>query len=505
MADIVVSTSNARYGHASLALRYLVANLGDLRPRAVLQEFVLQDRPADIVERLLAERPRVVGLGVYVWNARQMLEVVRILTGVRPDVDVVLGGPEISHEIEDQELAQRADFVICGEGDLAFRDLCRQLLVGRRPSDKVIRPPLPELREVASPYELYSDDDLAKRAVYVEATRGCPFGCEFCLSALDRRVRRCDLDVFLADLNRLIERGARHIKFVDRTFNLEEEWAANILGFLAERRGDGLFAHFEMVADRLPAAVRDALLAFGPGEVQLEVGVQSFDPETLARIGRRQDLRAVEENLRYLRAHTQVHLHTDLIVGLPGEPLQSIAAGFDRLVGLGPQEIQVGILKRLRGALIARHAGEWAMTFSEAPPYELLQSATLSFEELQRLKRFARAWDLVANSGNFRGSAPLIWGDESPFFGFLAFADWLHDRLGSFSGIGLPRLTAALLEYLVSIRGIDRGVAAEGLAADYARPGRRLPGFLADLAPAAAARGKRPPESAPRRQGRHLT
>jgi hypothetical protein len=145
------------------------------------------------------------------------------------------------------------------------------------------------------------------------------------------------------------------------------------------------------------------------------------------------------------------------------------------------------------------------MVFGEAPPYELLQSATLTFEDLQRLKRFARVWDLVANSGNFRVSAPRIWGEESPFAGFVAFSDWLHGRLGSFSGIGLPRLTAQILEYLVSIRDFDRTYAAEGLAEDYCRPGRRLPGFLADLVPDSPERGRRPPESAPRRQGRHLT
>jgi len=482
-----------------------MANLGELRPRAAMRELLIQDRPADVVERLLREEPRVIGLGVYVWNAEHLLAVVRLLEQVRPEIVVVLGGPEVSHELGDQEIARRADYVICGEAEVAFRELCGRILDGQAPEEKVIRAPPPALADLLSPYPLYTDTDLAERSVYVEASRGCPFGCEFCLSALDRKVRRFDLESFLADLELLIARGARHLKFVDRTFNLDEAWAARILGFLAERAGAEVFAHFEMVADRLPDQLREVLARFGPGQVQLEVGVQSFDSETLARIGRRQDHDAVEANLRFLRAHTGVHLHADLIVGLPGETLEGFAAGFDRLVALGPQEIQVGILKRLRGAPVARHSAEWGMVYASEPPYELMQNQLIPFEELQRAKRFARAWDLVANSGNFRDSAPLLWGDGSPFAGFLAFSDWLHRELGSFSGIGLPRLTARMLDYLVSARGLERSRAAAVLAADFCRPGRRLPGFLADLVPEPPGAGRTPPRSAPRRQARHLT
>ena len=145
------------------------------------------------------------------------------------------------------------------------------------------------------------------------------------------------------------------------------------------------------------------------------------------------------------------------------------------------------------------------MVFSAAPPYELVQNAMIPFEELQRIKRFARAWDLVGNSGNFRESAPLLWGAGSPFAGFLDFTDWLHRELGSFAGIGLPRLTARVLDYLVSVRGLERARVAAVLAADYCRPGRRLPGFLADLVPEPPGGGKAPPRSAPPRQARHLT
>jgi radical SAM superfamily enzyme YgiQ (UPF0313 family) len=216
---------------------------------------------------------------------------------------------------------------------------------------------------LALPYDLYTDADIAHRVIYVEASRGCPYECEFCLSSLDVPVRNAPLEPFLTAMQHLLDRGVCQFKFVDRTFNLNLKISSAILRFFLERYRPGLFVHFEMIPDRLPQALRELIREFPPGVLQFEVGIQTFNEQVAKLISRRQDNARAEENLRWLREETGVHVHADLIVGLPGEDMASFAAGFDRLVALGPQEIQVGLLKRLRGTPIVRHDRDWGMVY----------------------------------------------------------------------------------------------------------------------------------------------
>jgi hypothetical protein len=263
-----------------------------------------------------------------------------------------------------------------------------------------------------------------------------------------------------------------------------------------------------MVPDRLPAALREVITRFPKGSLQFEIGIQTFDRDTSARISRRQDLVKLEDNLRFLAEKTEVHVHADLIAGLPGESWQSFAAGFDRLYRMAPHEIQVGILKRLRGAPIARHTEAFEMVYSQSAPYEVLQTSELSFADLARLKRFARAWDLVANRGNFRETCPLLCQGPSAFASFMEFTDWLYQRVGAFKGIALKRLCELALEFLAEQRGVAREIAGPLVAADYGRSGRRMPGFLLEYVDRAGA-GQTPVPAAissatPKRQARHL-
>jgi radical SAM superfamily enzyme YgiQ (UPF0313 family) len=479
MAEILLTTLNAKWIHASFGLRYLRANLGELRARSAIAEFDLQRRPADVAEAILAHAPRIVGLGVYVWNAAPCAEVVQVLKRVRPDLLVVLGGPEVSFETDRQPMCALADYVVRGEGDLAFAALCRALLAGGRPASRVIDAPLPHFAELAWPYDEYGDGDVAHRIVYVESSRGCPFTCEFCLSSLDVPVRQAPVEGFLAQMQRLLDRGVRHFKFVDRTFNLNLGVARAILRFFRERLRDGLFLHFEMIPDRLPPALRDELAAFPPGALQFEVGVQTLDDTVSERIARRQDVGRLADNLRFLREHTGVHVHADLIVGLPGEDLATFGRGFDRLLALRPHEIQVGILKRLRGTPIVRHDAEFEVVWSEVPPYEVLQTKALTFAELQRLTRFARYWDVVANSGNWPATLAELLAGPSAFDAFLQFSDWLHAQTDATHGIAMHRLAALLFRWLCDERGVDRDAAGRALAGDYGRGARHdWPEFL---------------------------
>jgi radical SAM superfamily enzyme YgiQ (UPF0313 family) len=506
MAQIVLSTLNARYIHAAFGLRYLLANLGQLRQETRLIEFDIQQRPLDVVETILAEQPRIVGLGVYIWNTSQAAQVVAALKRVRPDIIVVLGGPEVSFETGQQEIVRLADYVITGEADLEFAGLCRQILAGTPPAQKIIPAPLPDPAQLALPYDLYNEEDVAHRIIYVEASRGCPFTCEFCLSSLDVPVRQFPLPPLLAELQKLLDRGVSQFKFVDRTFNLNIATSKAILEFFLDRRRVGLFLHFEMIPDRLPGALREVILQFPPGALQFEVGIQTFDEMVAKNISRRQDDARLSDNMQFLRQQTGVHIHADLIAGLPGETLESFAAGFDRLLALGPQEIQVGILKRLRGTPITRHDEAWQMVYSAHPPYEILQNKLLDFPVMQRLRRFARYWDLVGNSGNFSETTPLLCQThKSAFAAFMRWSDWLYARIGRQHGIALDRLAQWLFQYLTEECALARVAVAEALWRDWQRAGRReKPAFLAAYLPDAEVQSPRVKSDTPKRQARHL-
>ena len=484
--QIVLAAFNARYAHSAFGARWLLANLGELRSQARLVEFDLKVRPRVAAEKILAHNPRLVAIGCYIWNIDLATRVAALLRRLRPGLKIVLGGPEISHETEEQEIFRYADCVICGEGELEFPRCCRRLLEGEGfPEDgRIVRAEPVDLERVELPYDCYTDEDIAHRAVYVEAARGCPFRCEYCMSSLDSAVRRFPARRLFPALEKLIGRGARVFRFIDRTFNLDEAFAVQVLEFFLERHRPGMMLHFEVVPNRLPDGLLAAVKRCPPGMLQFEVGIQTFNPEVARRVSRPLDIRAIEANLHRLRRETAVHIHADLIAGLPGEEMVGFGAGFDRLLALEPQEIQLGILKRLRGAPIARHSREWKMVYSPHAPYEILQTSLIPFADMQRLARFARYWDIVANSGRFARTAPLLWeGAPSPFAAFMAWSDWLYARTGATANLHLVRLARLLLEFLVRERGMERERVAAVLLEDY-RSGNRtdLPGFLKESA-----------------------
>lgn len=505
MPEIILATLNARYWHTAFGLRYLLANMGPLEEQTQLLEFGINENSVEILSELLAHQPRIVGLGVYIWNVGPLTRLVAELKRVRPEMIVVLGGPEVSYEAAGQTIVELADYVISGEGDLAFPELCTDLLAAKLPPKKFIAAPVPPLDRVQLPYELYTSTDIAQRVIYVEASRGCPFTCEFCLSAIDIPVRTFSLEHFLAAMQRLLDRGVRQFKFVDRTFNLNLRFSQAILRFFLDRYKPGLFLHFEMIPDRLPTSLRELIQLFPSGALQFEIGVQTFNDDVGQLISRRQDNDKLTENFRFLRKKTGVHVHADLIVGLPGESVESFATGFDRLVGLDPQEIQVGLLKRLRGTPIARHDEQFEMIYSPDPPYEILSTGLMEFEEIHQLRRFARYWDLISNSGNFVQTRKLLWSDgESPYLIFRRLSEWLFAKTQKTHGIPLQKLAELMFEFLTQQLGRSEEITAQAIWQDYTRGGRHdRPAFLRrfNLPSAHDVRNRSP--LTPSRQARH--
>lgn len=470
MPEIILATLNARHIHASLGLRYLYANLGELQPRAAIREFTIDPWPIDIAEQLLAEQPRIIGLGVYIWNAERSQQLVSLLKQVSPETIIVLGGPEVSHEWQDQAIVAQADYLITGQGDLAFAGLCGQLLQGERPRGKVIEASPPPLETLQLPYAYYTEQDIAQRLIYVEASRGCPFKCEFCLSALDRSALPFERGTFMQALEQLYQRGARHFKFVDRTFNLNPEQSVALLDFFLARMDEQLFLHFEVIPDHLPERLRKTLQRFPAGSLQLEIGIQTFNPQVQQIINRKQDNAKSRANLHWLRTETQAHLHADLIIGLPGEDMQSFADSFDQLAALAPHEIQVGVLKRLKGSPIIRHSTPFQMRYNPAAPYNVLSTDRIDFPTMQRLNRFARYWEMVANSGRFQHTLPVLL-DDHPFDRFMQLSDWLFSTTGQVHRIALKRLFELLYDALTGPLSVPQSTTALTLEADFKRSG----------------------------------
>lgn len=478
MKKIVLATINARYTHASLALRYLYANLGELQDEAIIQEFVINEDMQRVAEDILSHTPRIVGIGVYIWNALDAKELIETIKKVSPQTLIVIGGPEASYLPHRVDLSA-ADFVISGEGEEAFAALCRRILAGDAPKEKFIRAVPVNLKNIALPYTHYTDEDLAHRYLYVEASRGCPFECEFCLSSIDEKVRYFDSDALMEAIDSVWERGGRRFKFVDRTFNLSITLATKLLDFFLAKPLP-YKVHFEVIPEAFPSALKEKIAAFAPDTLQLEVGIQTLNPVIAANINRKMDFEKIKENIAFLEQRTNAHLHVDLIVGLPGEDLTSFGKGLNTLAALTKSEIQIGILKKLSGTTIGRHDKEHGMIYSDKPPYDILQSGAVSFVDIQRMKRFARFWDITYNSEKFVKTLELVWNDDV-FGGFLAFSDWIYATAQMTHQISFKRMCELIFVYLTSVLGQDELEVAKTIAEDTkSYMGNGLPTIIAE-------------------------
>ncbi len=458
--QIILSTLNARYIHASLGLRYLYANLGELQDRSKILEFTINQPENLIVEEILHHDPMIVGFGVYIWNIKQTEGVVRKLKKIRPGIVIIIGGPEVSYEFEDQVLYQLADHLITGQADIMFRHLCASVLTGNETTPKLIRAAAFKLDDLQLPYRHYSKNDIANRVIYVEASRGCPFKCEFCLSSLDKTAYPFDTDLFLTEMDALHRSGARTFKFVDRTFNLKIANSIKILEFFIQRMSHDLFLHFELIPDNLPEPLKALLGYFPAGQLQFEIGIQTFTSDVQALISRRQNNEKAKQNIRWLKENSKAHLHTDLIFGLPGETLESFASSFNQLVELGPDEIQLGILKRLRGTPISRHAHTHLLKFNSHAPYEIKSTGLINQNEVEQMHRFSKFWDKIANSGRFMHCLPLILA-EDPFSNFLALSRHLFGRFGRTHSIHVVNLMDAIAAHYPANRALHVALAQD--------------------------------------------
>lgn len=483
-SQITLVAINSTYQHASLGIRYLYANLKELQNFASIKEFTIQKNPLDIVEALLKDQPLIIGFGIYIWNIQIVSQVIISLKKIAPNIKIVIGGPEVSYEYHDQEIFHACDHLICGEADLKFYQLCKRIIDNEANIQKIFHAEIPNIQDITLPYDLYTDEDLKNRFVYVEASRGCPYKCEYCLSSLDKSVRQFNLNDFLSKISILFDRGARQFKFIDRTFNLSPSFCVQILSFFESLKSEDLFLHFEMVPDRLPAEIKPFLEKFKPGQVQFEIGLQTLNPVVAQNVSRKNNLAKVAENFKYLKTHTGIHTHADLIAGLPGEDIESFANGFDQLYSWQPDEIQVGILKRLKGTPIIRHESSFNMIYSSTTPFQILKTNTMSFDEMQLMSRFSKYWDMYNNSGQFNNFMFILFEqrsqfNQSYFKTFMQFTLFLQTRFEKNYGISLDNQFHAAVDFLTSQLKMDRNTACKPLLQDYINGNRTyIPHFL---------------------------
>jgi len=482
MSAIVLAAINAKWIHPSLALRLLKANLGNLETHCTILEFALRQPLKEKTTPIIAEKPRILGLSVSIWNHLATLELLKTLEAEwgneTPKPFIVLGGPEVSWLPEDAEIFRYADYVIRGEGEESFRSLCLELLGNENQAEKTKtgKPifiskgnAIINVKEISSPYRLYTDEDLTRKLIYIEASRGCPFSCEFCLGSsrnqsASQKVRDFPLEPFLADIGALINRGGKTFKFLDRTFNLDIDRAQRIMEFFLDKINDRpLCVHFEMVPSRFPKSLKELIRRFPAGTLRLELGIQTFNAKTRELLQMSGDINEELKTLEFLREKTNAILHLDLIAGLPGEGLASFKSGFDRLwqkVPYGPSdrrsavdtnfEIQLGILKCLPGTPIVRHNEAYKMKYSAIPPYEVIETGALSSAELGKIKNFARFWELIVNRTPFPDLTANLLPTGNPVFDrFMDLSDKLMEHFGRNWGIDRSELQSYLCQVLL--------------------------------------------------------
>ena len=410
--SIGIVTLNAKFIHSSLSLRYLrnAARRAGFE-NVWIQEFIINQPVWKIAAEILKQAPDVLGLSVYIWNRKQSFELLETLQKQSPNLKIVLGGPEVSFEPE----LPNDYTLIAGEGENKWVEYLNFAAKGETPPRETLEQwntygnDLPEL------YPPYIEEDypeLKNRYAYIEASRGCPYLCSFCLSALDKKVRYFDDADLRQQIKCLIENGTRKIKFVDRTFNLKPERMRNLMQWLTQF--DGTEFHFEVVGDLLNDEMMRFLETVPQGMFQFEIGVQTTTEEVQSTIHRKQSNIKLFNTIEALIQQDRVHIHCDLIFGLPGETLDELLESFTEVLKLKPHELQLGFLKFLPGAPIRDQIESHEYRYLSFPPYELLSHKNLSAEEVRFLKQFTEVFDLFYNSKRFQFSLDHLFRQHPP-------------------------------------------------------------------------------------------
>lgn len=436
---ILLTTLNAKYVHTALGLWYIYQYCHPEYPELMFKEYNINQELSWVCGELYLEKPKAIAFSCNIWNIEATLTICRWLKQVEPEITVVLGGPEVwSEPVAIMEQNPAVDFIIVGEGELTFKewldhfhrtnpDWKRVKGLVFRTTDGIVqnelRPDISDLSILPRPYpeEL---SDFRQKLLYYETTRGCPYQCQYCLSANEKGVRYFPLEQVKNDLLHFINSKIAQVKFVDRSFNCNPKWAKEIWRFLLEHPGETNF-HFEVVADLLDEESIAILQQAPPGAFQFEIGVQSTNPETIRLIQRKMDFSKLAANVTKLVQTTNVFIHLDLIAGLPAEDYASFKRSFNETIRLRPHRLQLGFLKLLKGSGLRNKIDEYRYEFTHESPYEILSSQWLTYQEILKLKTVEDLLEKYYNSGRFKLSLEYLFSRFKSEFELLEqFADW---------------------------------------------------------------------------------
>lgn len=435
---VLLTAINSKFIHSNLAVRYLKAYTKDLDYECKIKEFTINDRKERILEKIIMERPDIVAFSCYIWNIGYVEALTELIKLINPDIKILLGGPEVSYDSKVVMEKLPVDFIIEGEGEAAYRELIINLIKSNninniksifyRKDGNVVyggKRELLDMEKLVFPYK--SDENFDNKIVYYEASRGCPYSCKYCLSSTTHGVRFLDLERVKKELQFFIDKKVNLVKFVDRTFNCNNKYAAEIWKFLIDADTETTF-HFEISADILSDEQINLLKAAPKGRFQFEVGVQTTNEEILKNIDRYAPYEEIKKRVTQIKGCRNIKQHMDLIAGLPGENLYSFINSFNELYDSKPEEIQLGFLKLLKGSSMRAEAAKWGITYSPFPPYEVLKTDSLSYEELINLKHIEEMVDKYYNSQKF--STIIKYFEtrfSSPYVMFHSFAQYFYE------------------------------------------------------------------------------
>ena len=497
---ILLAACNAKYIHSNLAVYDLQAYASEYTDHIILKEYTINQQKDDIMRDIYLEHPDVVCVSCYIWNISFVKELMADLAKILPDADFWAGGPEVSYDAE-KFLSENPEFtgVMVGEGEETFQELSGYYVkknpeklenitgICYRDGEKIIHNGWRQIMDLSSIPFIYKDlSEFKNRIIYYESSRGCPFSCSYCLSSVDKKLRFRDIEMVKKELQFFIDYKVPQVKFVDRTFNCKHDHAMAIWKYINDHDNGVTNFHFEISADLLREEELQEMSTMRPGLIQLEIGVQSTNPDTIKAIHRTMDFEKLKGIVDRIHSFGNIHQHLDLIAGLPYEDYDSFRNSFNDVYALKPQQLQLGFLKVLKGSHMMEMCREYGIVYKNREPYEVLSTKWLDYDHVLKLKNVENMVEVYYNSGQFQKTleyaesffpdAFSIYEGLGIFYMEKGYGDVSHTRM---------RRYEILLEYLETVPGISRAEVADRMILDlYLRENlKSRPGFAGDQKP----------------------
>ena len=493
---ILLAACNAKYIHSNLAVYDLKAYSSDYDEHVILKEYTINQPKDEILKDIYSSGANVVCFSCYIWNISFVRELIRDLVKILPKTAFWAGGPEVSYDAE-KFLTEMPEMtgVMVGEGEKTFHDLLEFYIDGKdsleeisgiayRTGDKIIHNGWRELMDLSAiPFVYEHLEKFENRIIYYESSRGCPFSCSYCLSSIDKKLRFRDLELVKIELQFFLDHRVPQVKFVDRTFNCKHEHAMTIWKYILEHDNGVTNFHFEISADLLREEEMELMSQMRPGLIQLEIGVQSTNPETIRAIHRHMDLKKLEHCVNRVHSFRNIHQHLDLIAGLPYEDYDTFHQSFNDVYQMKPDQLQLGFLKVLKGSLMQKEAEVYGIVYKEKETYEVLSTNWLTYGEVLKLKMVESMVEVYYNSGQFWHTLEYLVPFEKDAFTFYEKLGSFYEKKG-YSEISHSRMRRyeILLEYLQEETDVPTEVAAQKMLYDlYLREKlKKRPAFASD-------------------------